>query len=424
MVSLKKKQHVQPVAKSPNNEAEGQHKQGKRSLPGNPAATPANSRPKKKHKSGASTAAARVATGTVSELATSATPRSPSSAALPAAPTCASSGAAGRIQIGGGFVDCAGLDKALRALCRHVQKRHNQDQSTDLLAGGFGPTVCLMFSLQNIPERQKLIPHLIELPHSPLDQGSEACLIVRDPQRKWKDVVASSASLSSSITKVISCKKLPKKYPQFQDKRALAAAFDLFLVDTSVKEKAYNALGKAFHSANRLPLPIRVGVSTLEREVEKALRCTSLVLRRGPSVAVRIGRALGSPEHLYANAIATINGVSSFFKENHKWKNTITTIHVQATDSPALPVYIHPKYKEAAEFYRTNKPPSLDATEKGKEGKNDETKKKGTPDAGNAITDCRKIKRGKNAKPNERKDKESKKPKKHALTEKAGKQKN
>lgn len=103
-------------------------------------------------------------------------------------------------------------------------------------------------------------------------------------------------------------------------------------------------------------MPIRVGVHTLEREVGRALRCTSFVISRGPSVAIRIGKALMPPEHLYLNAIAAIKGVSEFFKNNIKWKNVINTIHVQATNTPALPVYIHPKYAEAAQFYKTHKP--------------------------------------------------------------------
>ncbi|KAL8446780.1 hypothetical protein Emed_004782 [Eimeria media] len=275
-------------------------------------------------------------------------------------PTAAASAVSGNIQIGGGgAVDCVGLDKALRALCRHVQKLQQQEETPDLLAGSGGPTVCLMFSLQNIPERQRVIPYLIELPHSPLDAGSEVCLIVKDPQRKWKDLVAATPSLSS-VTKVISHRKLPKKFPQFSDRRALCAAYDQFLVDTKVKEKVYNSLGKVFFSANKLPLPIRVGSTTLEREVGKALRSTSLVLKRGPSVAVKIGRALAPPEQLYANAVAAIKGVSGFFQQNPKWKNTVTTIHVQATNTPALPVYLHPKYAQTAEQYFHTKPPTTD----------------------------------------------------------------
>lgn len=77
------------------------------------------------------------------------------------APTGGASSVTGKIQIGGGAVDCCGLDRALKALCRHVQKLQAEEETPDLLVGSGGPTVCLMFSLQNIPDRQRVIPHLM-----------------------------------------------------------------------------------------------------------------------------------------------------------------------------------------------------------------------------------------------------------------------
>ena len=90
-----------------------------------------------------------------------------------------------------------------------------------------------------------------ELPYSPHDASGEVCLIVKDPQRKWKDIVAAAQPSLSFIKKVISYKKLSKKFPQFADKRSLCSAYDLFLVDSKVKEKVYNILGKTFFSANK-----------------------------------------------------------------------------------------------------------------------------------------------------------------------------
>lgn len=59
-------------------------------------------------------------------------------------------------------IDAVALRKAICALCRHVQKvhqrRHEQNEATDLLADSRGPTLCLMFSLEKIPDRPCLIP--------------------------------------------------------------------------------------------------------------------------------------------------------------------------------------------------------------------------------------------------------------------------
>lgn len=66
------------------------------------------------------------------------------------------------VVMGKAVIDPVSLRKAIGALCRHVQKVHQkrleQNEATDLLADSRGPTVCLMFSLQKIPERPSLIP--------------------------------------------------------------------------------------------------------------------------------------------------------------------------------------------------------------------------------------------------------------------------
>ncbi|CDI80645.1 hypothetical protein, conserved [Eimeria acervulina] len=158
----------------------------------------------------------------------------PSACSKEASKTASTAGTATEnISLNGGVVDCERLRRAIGALCRHVQKKQKEEEIQDLLANSGGPMVSLMFSLQNVPEGQRIYPHLI--PH---DASGEVCLIVKDPQRKWKDIVAAAQPSLSFIKKVISYKKLSKKFPQFADKRSLCSAYDLFLVDSKVKEKA------------------------------------------------------------------------------------------------------------------------------------------------------------------------------------------
>lgn len=126
----------------------------------------------------------------------------------------------------------------------------------------------------------------------------------------------------------------------------------------------------------------------------KALRSTSLVIKRGPSVAVRIGKALAPPEELLANAVAAIRGVSDFFKNSSKWKNTVTTIHIQATNTPALPVYLHPKFAQAAELYSQTKPPSGDAQTGINNNEKQQKKAHEAMKTPNKVGETRRIKRG------------------------------
>ena len=85
----------------------------------------------------------------------------PAVPALKEPQTVVSSSVSGAIQIGGGLVDCKGLERAISALSRHVKKLHQQNETPNLLADSGGPTVSLMFSLQNIPDRQRIIPHVM-----------------------------------------------------------------------------------------------------------------------------------------------------------------------------------------------------------------------------------------------------------------------
>ena len=156
-------------------------------------------------------------------------------------------------------------------------------------------------------------------------------------------------------------------------------------------------------------MPIRVGPSTIEREAKKAHRSTPLILRRGSSLALRIGRVMGGAERLYANAIAAIKGASEFFQDNHKWRNVITNIHVQATDTPALPVYIHPKYAQAAEYYANNKPPPAEANESNiNENNNKQVQEDNNAKLIHKFTDTRQIKRGKTVEKEDKKKDKSK----------------
>lgn len=98
-----------------------------------------------------------------------------------------------------------------------------------------------------------------------------------------------------------------------------------------------------------------MGANTLEREVGRALRSTSFVIRRGPTVAVRVGKAFAPPEEIYENAVTVLKEIGAFFQSDSKWKNVITTVHIQATSTPALPVYMHPKYADAAQRYSENR---------------------------------------------------------------------
>jgi ribosome biogenesis protein UTP30 len=69
-------------------------------------------------------------------------------------------------------------------------------------------------------------------------------LIVKDPQREWKDKVQ-EANLSK-VTKVIGVGKLRDKFKPFESKRQLCSQYNLFVADDRVVEMLPKILGKTF----------------------------------------------------------------------------------------------------------------------------------------------------------------------------------
>jgi len=243
-------------------------------------------------------------------------------------------------------VDHELLTKAFQSLIRHVNAK-DSSQMPNLLVPQGSQTVLLSFNLAAIPDRLNCRPLQIELPH-PLYNASEVCLIVKAPQRKWKQIFANDSI--ANVTKIIDIEKLKKKYSTLKDRIQLCAAFDLFLCDYRIIEKMPRILGKVFISSKKLPIAIRLrDDESMKEPVEKAIRCTYMTIRRGQNVAVKIGRINFGGDKLIENAKRVIDRVSSFFKENAKWQNVVESVSVRATDTISLPLYIRPELKRQME---------------------------------------------------------------------------
>lgn len=92
------------------------------------------------------------------------------------------------------------------------------------------------------------------IPDSPI------CLIVQDPQRTYKDIIARPSfptALSKRITKVIGIGKLKAKYKSFESRRQLRAEYDCFLADKRIITMLPKTLGKVFYSSGmKRPIPV------------------------------------------------------------------------------------------------------------------------------------------------------------------------
>mmetsp|Transcript_14807 Transcript_14807/g.43894 ORF Transcript_14807/g.43894 Transcript_14807/m.43894 type:complete len:397 (-) Transcript_14807:148-1338(-) len=227
------------------------------------------------------------------------------------------------------------LAKAVKALHQVVAK---QTADTNPLFGSSAETMTLQFTLSQIPDRRKMRPVMIPLPHPMWDEKSEVCFFAKDPQKTYKELLMKKCPIPG-ITKVIGLDKLRRNYKSLEAKKALADAFDLFLCDSRIVEMMPRALGNMFYQQKRhkVPLPVRLRVADPKPAIERALGGTALRVPSGPCLGVKIGRCGMPEEHLVENALAVIRGVVDNVKGN-----PVQSIVVQATNSVALPVFKRP----------------------------------------------------------------------------------
>jgi len=223
------------------------------------------------------------------------------------------------------------LEKAIRALVQLVAKR---TANSNPLFGANAETMNLIFTLSEIPDKRRMKPMLIKLPHPLFDDKSEVCFLAKDPQKQYKELLLQKHPVPG-VTKVIGLDKLKRNYKTAESKRALADAFDLFLCDSRIMSMMPKLLGTTFYEKKlKRPIPVKLKLQDPVPHLQNAITGTTLRVPSGPCVGVRFGRCSMGEQQLLANSAAVISFVTKYLA-----KNPVQTISVQATDSPALPVW-------------------------------------------------------------------------------------
>mmetsp|Transcript_4509 Transcript_4509/g.10498 ORF Transcript_4509/g.10498 Transcript_4509/m.10498 type:complete len:372 (-) Transcript_4509:117-1232(-) len=239
------------------------------------------------------------------------------------------------LAVSGKEVKKALLGRAIRALKQVTAKK---SANANPLFGENAETMTLLFTLSQIPEKRKMKPFMIALPHPMYDANSEVCFLSKDPQKEFKDLLIRERKVPG-ITKVIGLDKLRRNYKTFESKRMLADAYDLFLCDVSIVEMMPKTLGSVFYQKKKkIPIPVKLRPEEPMLGLDRAIGATTLRMPAGPCVGVKIGRCSASEEHLLANAVTVISTVMKRMKEN-----PVMNISLQATDSVALPVWKRPR---------------------------------------------------------------------------------
>ncbi|KAL6414481.1 putative ribosome biogenesis protein C8F11.04 [Ilyonectria robusta] len=265
--------------------------------------------------------------------------------------------------------------KASKALLAHIKKasKQKQEEATkrNLLEDDDEPLETPIWltltTKRHIADKARLQPGKIALPHSlNTDESITICLITAEPQRAYKEIVASEefpAELSKRITRVIDFGKLKAKYGQYEAQRKLFSEHDVFLGDDRIINRLPKVLGKTFFkSTQKRPIPVvlqakapkvdgkrtkrtktegTVNAGTpadIAKEVEKALGSALVSLAPTTNTAVRVGYSNWTPEQVAANVEAVATALVEKWVPQ-KWRN-MKSIYIKGPESTALPIWL------------------------------------------------------------------------------------
>lgn len=166
----------------------------------------------------------------------------------------------------------AQAQKAVKALLAYANKQAEKAEETELL--GRDEHVWLSVNTKTGSTRKKLMPIKIQLPSPPLPPppATSVCLLVKDPQREYKDLIAKHDI--KFIDRVVGVTKLKGKFKPFEPRRQLRNDHDLFLVDDRVLPLMPKLLGKMFFEAKKQPIPVNLQRKDLKQELGRAIQST------------------------------------------------------------------------------------------------------------------------------------------------------
>ncbi|QYT04795.1 Ribosomal protein L1 [Trichoderma simmonsii] len=271
-------------------------------------------------------------------------------------------------------IDSAQTLKASKALLAHIKKASMEQAEAsskrNILEDDVDAEKTVWLTLttkRHISDKARLQPGKIPLPHS-LNASAETtvCLITADPQRAYKNIVASDefpAELRKKVTRVIDVTKLKAKFSQYEAQRKLFAEHDVFLGDDRIINRLPKILGKTFYKSTlKRPIPVVLkpkarkvdgkktkpqkkegevnagSAADIAKEIEKALSSALVSLSPTTNTAVRVGFSDWTPEQLAAN-IETVAAAMVDKWVPQQWRN-VKSIYIKGPETAALPIWL------------------------------------------------------------------------------------
>jgi ribosome biogenesis protein UTP30 len=197
------------------------------------------------------------------------------------------------------------------------------------------------------------------LPHPIIGSEVRICIFTKDPQRAYKDLVASDsfpAALQSKVGRVLGLDKLKKKYKSYEAKRQLLAEYDIFMVDDRIIKIVADFLGKTFYGSKaKRPIPLKltagayidkskkgenvVGTAQgVAKEIETALHATYVSMSPSTNTSVKVGKLSMTPAQLKENIEAVVEKLVEKHIE-HKWRN-VRRLEIKGPTTKSLPIWL------------------------------------------------------------------------------------
>ncbi|KIM78455.1 hypothetical protein PILCRDRAFT_824339 [Piloderma croceum F 1598] len=223
---------------------------------------------------------------------------------------------------------------AINALHAYSLKKEQKAAETELLPGK-EQYVWLQVAVKKMQPVKKIKPFKIPIVHPLIDPRTSAvCLITKDPQREYKELL--ELNEIKFISRVIGITKLKGKFKPFEARRMLLKENGMFLADDRVVPLLPGLLGSKWFEAKKQPIPVCLTRDDIKGELERAISSTYMHQNQGTCTSIKIATTTHSPAQALANLQKALPAVVKNIKGG--WEN-IQSLHLKTSESVALPIW-------------------------------------------------------------------------------------
>ncbi|PBK67271.1 ribosomal protein L1 [Armillaria solidipes] len=227
--------------------------------------------------------------------------------------------------------------RAVDAIHSYQAKKTDKESANELLPGK-EQIVWLNVAVKKVAAERKIMPVRIPVVHPIVDpRTSGVCLITKDPQREYKDLL--EANDIKFISRVIGITKLKGKFKPFEARRILLKENGLFLADDRVIPLLPKLLGEKWFNAKKQPIPVTLTRKDLKKELEYAIQSTYMNQNRGTNTAIKIGNMTHTPAQILANLKVALPVIAK--RISGGWDN-VQALSIKTSSSASLPIWSCP----------------------------------------------------------------------------------